>query len=188
MFHQSSMPSGAKSWIVGGAIRILPGQYYDKETLTHYNYFRDYNPKTGRYIESDPLGVDGLIKRSGVLNESVRTDAGVDFTLISAPDLNQFPSVVEPNVESGNYRRMPSINLYSYADSNPINLIDPMGLAPSLPGFVACVRACNEARTRLARICTWCGPYSRICLAFSLARHALCIANCQAKFTNPPKK
>ena len=97
-------------------------------------------------------------------------------------------SVVEPNVESENYRRTPSINLYAYADSNPLNLIDPMGLAPSLPGFVACVRACNEGRTGLARICTWCGPYSKICLAFSLARHALCIANCQAKFTNPPKK
>lgn len=24
-----------------------------------YNYFRDYNPKTGRYIESDPIGLKG---------------------------------------------------------------------------------------------------------------------------------
>ena len=24
-----------------------------------YNYFRDYNPKTGRYIESDPIGLGG---------------------------------------------------------------------------------------------------------------------------------
>ena len=39
----------------------FPGQYYDKETLTHYNYFRDYNPKTGRYIESDPIGLEGGI-------------------------------------------------------------------------------------------------------------------------------
>jgi RHS repeat-associated protein len=39
----------------------FPGQYYDKETLTHYNYFRDYNPKTGRYIESDPIGLKGGI-------------------------------------------------------------------------------------------------------------------------------
>ena len=37
----------------------FPGQYYDKETLTHYNYFRDYNPKTGKYIESDPIGLGG---------------------------------------------------------------------------------------------------------------------------------
>ena len=26
---------------------------------THYNYFRDYDPQTGRYIESDPIGLYG---------------------------------------------------------------------------------------------------------------------------------
>ena len=34
----------------------FPGQYYDVETGTHYNYFRDYNPVIGRYIERDPIG------------------------------------------------------------------------------------------------------------------------------------
>jgi uncharacterized protein RhaS with RHS repeats len=28
-------------------------------TLLHYNYFRDYDPATGRYIESDPIGLQG---------------------------------------------------------------------------------------------------------------------------------
>jgi RHS repeat-associated protein len=37
----------------------FPGQYYDVETATHYNYFRDYEPQTGRYIESDPIGILG---------------------------------------------------------------------------------------------------------------------------------
>ncbi len=37
----------------------LPGQQYDAETKTHYNYFRDYEPGTGRYLESDPIGVLG---------------------------------------------------------------------------------------------------------------------------------
>jgi RHS repeat-associated protein len=34
-----------------------PGQYYDKETALHYNGYRDYDPSTGRYVESDPIGL-----------------------------------------------------------------------------------------------------------------------------------
>lgn len=39
----------------------FPGQYYDQETGLFYNYFRDYNPKIGRYIQSDPIGISGGI-------------------------------------------------------------------------------------------------------------------------------
>jgi RHS repeat-associated protein len=37
----------------------FPGQYADEETGLHYNYFRDYDPSTGRYVESDPIGLMG---------------------------------------------------------------------------------------------------------------------------------
>ena len=37
------------------------GQHYDTETGLNYNYFRDYDPQVGRYIESDPIGLDGGI-------------------------------------------------------------------------------------------------------------------------------
>ena len=37
----------------------FPGQYFDAETGLNYNYFRDYEPGTGRYVESDPDGLDG---------------------------------------------------------------------------------------------------------------------------------
>ncbi len=42
-------------------IGILPGQYYDAETGLHYNYYRDYNPSLGRYIQKDPIGFRGGI-------------------------------------------------------------------------------------------------------------------------------
>jgi len=37
----------------------FPGMYNDVETGTFYNYFRDYNPAIGGYLQSDPLGLYG---------------------------------------------------------------------------------------------------------------------------------
>jgi RHS repeat-associated protein len=37
----------------------FPGQWYDGTTGLHYNYFRDYEPTTGRYLETDPIGLEG---------------------------------------------------------------------------------------------------------------------------------
>ena len=43
----------------------FPGQRYDAVSGMNYNYFRDYESATGRYVESDPIGLFGGVSTYG---------------------------------------------------------------------------------------------------------------------------
>jgi RHS repeat-associated protein len=79
----------------------FPGQYFDVETNLSYNYFRDYDPAVGRYVQSDPL----------LLPNRFLTD---DFAFF-VPVLIETPSWLHP---------------YAYVRSQPINDVDELGLGP----------------------------------------------------------
>lgn len=54
----------------------FPGQRYDAASGLNYNYFRDYEAATGRYVESDPIGLRGGISTYGYVvgNPMIGTD------------------------------------------------------------------------------------------------------------------
>jgi RHS repeat-associated protein len=62
VYDEAGHPAGLGTFVYN--LRF-PGQYYQAETGLNYNYFRDYDPQTGRYFESDPLGLAGGISTYG---------------------------------------------------------------------------------------------------------------------------
>ena len=51
---------GSFNWSTNPAFAMplrFPGQYADAETALNQNWFRDYDPTIGRYVESDPIGL-----------------------------------------------------------------------------------------------------------------------------------
>ncbi|MFD7302190.1 putative T7SS-secreted protein [Streptomyces pharetrae] len=64
----------------------FPGQYHDPETGLHYNYFRHYDPETGRYTAPDPLGL---------------TPAPNPVTYVDNPHARADPLGLSPNYQVG---------------------------------------------------------------------------------------
>lgn len=97
----------------------FPGQYFDKETGLHYNYFRDYDPQTGRYVQPEPLGIASDIN----LYRYARNNSLTYFD----PDGEQAISALSA---SGGFSAASSISIGSRAISalGPIGLVAGAGI------------------------------------------------------------
>jgi RHS repeat-associated protein len=73
----------------------FPGQRYDAASGLNYNYFRDYEPGTGRYVQSDPIGLDGGVSTYGYTGGNPVMFADPSGLLRFSPEVRQkFPKTV----------------------------------------------------------------------------------------------
>ncbi|QFU88587.1 RHS repeat-associated core domain-containing protein [Amycolatopsis sp. YIM 10] len=96
----------------------FPGQYHDDETGLHYNFFRYYDPETGRYQSNDPLGLFGTPNPHAYVADPMRlTDP---LGLMTCEEAEDALRNLDPNDPANEARRSEAWNkLYEDAENHP---------------------------------------------------------------------
>jgi RHS repeat-associated protein len=110
----------------------FPGQYFDSELALNQNWFRDYDPTIGRYIQSDPIGlhVDGNTYAYTRDEPVVRKDPFglATVVIVGGPTPgNPFGHVSVATTDSG---------IYSFGTQTPLNSGTPTPLGSSVTDFL----------------------------------------------------
>jgi RHS repeat-associated protein len=106
----------------------FPGQMYMAETAVNQNYFRDYDPAVGRFVESDPIGLQGGVNSYTYAfgNPSLNVDpSGLDVTVGYFPGQTGHVGIaVNSDQTQGLYPLGSSIGLFFCQDVSGVVLGD----------------------------------------------------------------
>ncbi|WP_307731884.1 RHS repeat-associated core domain-containing protein [Massilia antarctica] len=185
----------------GGAFTFnmrMPGQYYDRNTNLFYNYHRDYDPQTGRYLQSDPIGLDGGINTYGYVggNPLSRIDPlGLAYSCATTGLVTICKNTPPPGLVDPEMQPLPSSQNSSWFTAEIEAAKDRALLIPRI--FTAIANVCmSSSRERCEASCDrdddmrrdYCRANSGMrgrdkmayqrCIADADSRHRECIMDC----------
>jgi RHS repeat-associated protein len=162
-----------------------PGQLFDAESGLHYNYFRDYEPGTGRHPQPDPIGLEGGISAYGYVssNPLMNIDpnglTATTYSGISFPDYGRSAGKPmtrpgpAPGMGWGRSALLMCRNLVGVAAANPLGVLVVGTLYPQATS------ACNDriAKPECPGYMTEGSPESSEASRCAVVR-GTCIAGC----------
>jgi RHS repeat-associated protein len=145
----------------------FPGQYFDGEILKNYNYYRTYDPTVGRYLEPDPIALNGGTNIYAYVENSpaLRTDS---LGLLTWDDVAGFINTAGIAFVNGLEHAGAGVSdafsflgglLTGTADAGPQNIVNGIaGVSVSGQTSYQNINAC-----RLAGLCPLPSPASPSC-------------------------
>ena len=124
-----------------------PGQYYDFEVGLVQNWWRTYEPRLGRYVSADPIGLNGGWNRFAYVGgdgiNNIDPMGLEKIILLPEADLNYPAAAAAPDIPG-------QLTIYSHGNQNKVNGMDATALAKFLknggiwkPGMPVKLDACR---------------------------------------------